>query len=119
MADLQVFTNPKHKVARKAERFFKERRVPFHAVDVRRKPPSPGELRRWVAAFGVDGVIDKTSKTYVESGLQYFSAGTEDWIERMCRHPEIIDLPLVRCGTDLAVGDDPDAWGRFAVTVKG
>jgi arsenate reductase len=119
MADIQVFTSPKHQVARKAERFFKERRVPVHAVDVRRKPPSPGELKKWVQRFGVDGVLDRSSRTYVEAGLQYFSAGPDDWIERMCRHPDVIALPLVRCGTDLAVGDDPAAWQRFVDAVKG
>lgn len=119
MADLQLFTSPKHKVARAAERFFKERGLSFHAVDVRQKSPSPGELRKWVDAFGVEAVLDKGSKTYVEAGLQYFSAGTEDWIERMCRHPEVIRLPLVRCGKELSVGDDPDAWGRFATALKG
>lgn len=119
MADLQMFTSPKHKVARKAERFFKERGLSFHAVDVRQKTPSPGELKKWVDQFGVEAVLDKNSKTYVESGLQYFSAGKDDWIERMCRHPEVINLPLVRCGSDLAVGDDPAAWKRFATALKG
>lgn len=119
MAALQVFTSPKHKVARKAERFFKERGVPFHAVDVRRKPPSPGELRKWVQKFGVEAVLDKTSKTYVEEGLQYFSAGPDDWVDRMCKYPDVIALPLVRCGAEFSVGDDPEAWQRFVDAVKG
>jgi arsenate reductase (glutaredoxin) len=119
MSQIQVFTSPKHKFARKAQRFFSERGVRVHAVDVRTKPPTPGELRKWVQRFGVDGVLDKTSKTYVEAGLQYFSAGEEDWIDRMCRHPDVIALPLVRCGTDLSVGDDPGSWARFVAAVKG
>lgn len=119
MSQIQVFTSPKHKVARKAERFFSDRGIKVHAVDVRQKPPSPGELRKWVQAFGVEAVLDKSSRTYVEAGLQYFSAGPEDWIERMCRHPDVIALPLVRCGTDLSIGDDPAAWARFAAAVKG
>ena len=119
MSDLQLFTSPKHKVARKAERFFSERGVRYHAVDVRRKAPAPGELRKWVQRFGVRQVLDQTSKTYTEQGLQYFSAGDDDWIERMCRHPEVLRLPLVRCGKDLSVGDDPEAWTRFVATIKG
>lgn len=119
MNQVQVFTSPKHKVARKAERFLKERGVRYHAVDVRQKPPSPGELRKWVQRFGVEGVLDKTSRTYVEEGLQYFSAGTDDWIERMCRYPDVIALPLVVCGKELAVGDDPDGWARVVAAAKG
>src|SRR5688572_25103946 len=119
MSDLQVFTSPKHKVARKAERFFSERGVRFHAVDVNRKPPSPGELKKWVQKFGVEAVLDRTSRTYVEQGLQYFSAGPDDWVERMVRYPDVLNLPLVRCGKELSVGDDPEAWGRFVKIVKG
>ncbi|WP_108668137.1 arsenate reductase family protein [Euzebya rosea] len=119
MSDLQMFTSPKHKVARKAERFFKERGLKFHAVDVRQKPPSPGELKKWVQKFGVDAVLDKTSKTYTEGGLRYFSAGPDDWVERMCREPEVLNLPLIRCGKDLSVGDDPAAWARFVEAIKG
>jgi arsenate reductase (glutaredoxin) len=117
--DLQVFTSPKHQVARKAERFFKERGVRFHAVDVRRKPPTPGELSKWVRRFGVEAVLDRTSTAYVEGGLRYLQAGPDDWVERMCRQPDVIALPLVRCGTELSVGDDPEAWARFAAAVKG
>lgn len=119
MSDLQMFTSPKHKVARKAERFFKERGVRYHAVDVRQKPPSPGELKKWVQRFGVDPLLDKTSKPWVEGGLRYFSAGDDDWVERMCRDPEVLALPLVRCGASLSVGDDPEAWARFVAVLKG
>lgn len=118
MSDLQMFISPKHKIARKAERFFSDRGIAYHAVDIRQKKPSPGELRKWVQAFGVDEVLDKTSKAYVEAGLQYFSAGPDDWVDRMVRTPEILNLPLVRCGRDLSVGDDPKAWQRFVDTIK-
>lgn len=116
---LQLFTHPKSLASRKAERFFSERRVMFHAVDVRRKPPTPAELRKWVQRFGVDGVVDRQSKPFVDGGLRYLSASDEDWIVRLCRDPTALALPLVRCGRDLAVGDDPDAWARFAAVLKG
>lgn len=116
--DLQVFTHPKSKASRKAERFFKERGIRFHAVDVRRKPPTPGELRKWVQRFGVDAVVAAESPSYKERGLQYLSASDDDWIDRMCADPTILNLPLVRCGTHLSVGDDPDAWTRMVSTLR-
>ena len=117
--DLQLFVHPKSQAARKAERFFKERGVRFHAVDVRRKPPTPGELKKWVQRFGVDAVVDPQAPSYRERGLQYLSASDEDWIERMSADPTILNLPLVRCGKELSVGDDPAAWTRFVADVKG
>ena len=119
MADLQLFIHPKSKTSKKAERFFSERGVRMHVVDVRKKAPSPGEVKKFVSRFGVDACLDKASKTYVEAGLQYFSAGPDDWVERMCRHPDVLNLPLVRCGKELSVGDDPDAWARFVDALKG
>lgn len=119
MGDVQLFGLAKSKTTRKAQRFFKERRVPFHFVDLERRAPAPGELRKWVQRFGVEALLDQSSRSYVEQGLRYVSASEEDWIRRIVADPTVLRLPLARCGKDLAVGDDPQAWQRFADTVKG
>jgi arsenate reductase len=116
---VQLFGLAKSKSTRKAQRFFSERRVPVSFVDLNVRAPSPGELRKWVQRFGVDGVLDPSSKAYQEQGLQYVSASDDDWIERIIRDPSVLALPLARCGTDLAVGDDAGAWQRLADAVKG
>ena len=112
--DVQVFGHPKSQASRKAERFFKERRIPIHYVDLRKREPSPGELRRFVQRFGVEALLDPDSKAYAEQGLRYVSASEDDWIDRLCRHPTALQLPLVRCGAELAVGEDPAGWQRVA-----
>ncbi len=115
---VQLFGTAKSKATRKAQRYFSERRVPVSFVDVRRKPPSPGELRRFVQRFGVAGMLDPDSRTYQDQGLQFVSASDEDWIDRMTRDPDVLRLPLGRCGNELSVGDDEDAWRRFVAAVK-
>ena len=115
---IQIFGLSKSSASRKARRFFAERGIRVHEVDVARKPPSPGELRTWVQAFGVDGVLDAESKVVRDRGLQYLGGSDEDWIERMAADPAMIRLPLVRCGRDLSVGEDPQAWSRFAEAVR-
>ncbi|MGH8906429.1 MAG: arsenate reductase family protein [Egibacteraceae bacterium] len=114
MPEVQLFGLAKSKTTRKAQRFFKERRVPFHFVDLDVRTPSPGELRRWVQRFGVEAVLDPRSRGYIDQGLRYVSASDEDWILRIIRDPTVLRLPLARCGADLAVGDDSAAWQRFA-----
>jgi arsenate reductase (glutaredoxin) len=116
--DVQLFGLAKSKATRKAQRFFSERGVPVHFVDLTRRTPAPGELRKWIQRFGVEGVLDADSKAYREQGLRYVSASADDWTERLSRDPSPLRLPLARCGRDLAVGDDPQAWQRFADTVK-
>lgn len=108
-----MFGHPKSKATRKAQRFFSERRVGVHFVDLRRRGIAPGELRRFVERFDVDGVVDPTSRSYERQGLGYLSASAEDWIERIVADPTMLRLPLVRRGRDLVVGDDPPAWGRL------
>ena len=117
--DVQLFGLAKSQPTRKAQRFFKERRVPVHYHDCARRAPAPGELRRWVQRFGVEGVLDPDSKAYQRQGLQYVSAGEDDWLARMHADPAILRLPLARCGGELTVGEDPAGWERLAETAKG
>ncbi|MBW3601924.1 MAG: arsenate reductase [Actinobacteria bacterium] len=109
-----MFGHPKSRTTRKARRFFSERRVRVHFVDLRRRGIAPGELRRFVQRFDVDGVVDPTSRSYQRQGLAYLSGSADDWVERIVADPSLLRLPLVRRGPDLAVGDDPPAWERLA-----
>jgi len=117
--DVQLFGLAKSQATRKAQRFFSDRRVPVSYHDLRKRAPAPGELRKWVERFGVQGVLDPESKAYQDKGLRYVSASPEDWVRRLAEDPSPLLLPLARCGRDLAVGDDPGAWERFAVAVRG
>lgn len=110
--------HPKSKATRKAQRFFSDRGLRVTFTDLRKRAPTPGELRKWVDRFGVDGVVDRDSAAYREAGMGYLSAGVDTWLDEFCRQPLLLRLPLVRCGGDLSVGDDPAAWERFAETMK-
>lgn len=117
--DVQLLGLAKSKATRKAQRFFSERRVPIAYHDLRKRAPAPGELRKWVQRFGVAGVLDKDGASYVDGGYAYVSASDEDWLGKLAADPGLLQLPLVRCGKDLAVGDDVAAWQRFVAALKG
>ena len=117
--EVQVFSHPKSRASRKAQRFFSERRVRVHLVDVRRRAPSPGELRRFVQRFGAEALLDPDSRSYRDQGLRYISASDDDWIRRMTGDPGMLRLPLVRCGDELVVGDDEAGWQRVLDRVRG
>jgi arsenate reductase len=114
----QILGHPKNKVTRKAQRFFSDRGVRVTYNDLRKRPPTPGELRKWVERFGVDAVVDRDSAVYRERGMGYLSAGIDTWLEEFSNTPLLLLLPLVRCGSDLSVGDDPQAWERFVEMAK-
>ncbi len=118
MAAIQLLGHPRSKTTGKARRFFSERRVPVSYVDLRKRAPAPGELRKWMERFGHEALLDPSARAYREQGLSYLSASEESWLERMVSEPTILRLPLVRCGKELAVGDDPATWQRFVDAVK-
>lgn len=108
-----MFGHAKSKATRKAQRWFSERRVAVSYVDLRKRGPSPGELKRFVQRLGVPAVLDPESPAYREKGLQYVSASDDDWIKRMVADPLVLRLPLVRAGNELVVGDDEEGWLRI------
>ena len=69
MTEVQIFGVRKSAHTRKALRFFAERRVKTHFVDLQERAASPGELRRFAQRFGVSALIDSGSRRYGELGL--------------------------------------------------
>ena len=66
--EVQIFGIKKSADTRKALRFFSERRIKTHFVDLMERPASPGELRRFAQKFGVISLIDKDSRRFIELG---------------------------------------------------
>jgi arsenate reductase-like glutaredoxin family protein len=114
----QLLGHPKSKVTRKAQRYFSDRGVRVTFNDLRKRPPTPGELRKWVERFGVDAVVDRDSAIYRERGMGYLFGDIDMWLREFADAPLLMRLPLVRCGRELSVGDDPEAWERFVQMAK-
>ena len=113
-AEVLLYGTAASKATRKARRWFSERRVPVAYHDLGRRPPGVGQLRRFAERFGIEALVDTSSRTYERGGLRYLSAGDQDWLERLAADVSLLRLPLVRCGSELGVGDDPAAWQRLA-----
>jgi len=100
---------------RAAERFFKERKVTVHFVDLKQKPMAPGEIKRFIDRFGLAGLLDTESKTYIDAGLKYVQHTDAGLLAKIEREPKLLRLPLVRGANKLSVGDDEDAWRAMLV----
>ena len=108
--EVQVFGTKKHADTRAALRFFAERRIRTHFVDLLERPASPGELQRFAQKFGASALVDRTSKRFVELGLGPARYGDPKWISLLADEPLLIKQPLTRCKQQVAVGMAPDAW---------
>lgn len=107
---VQVFGTPDSQTTRAALRFFKERRIDVHFVDVGRKPMAPAELRRFIDKLGARAVADETSKAWRDSGLAYLRMDDLELAERLFNDQRLLKLPLVRVGAGVAAGRDDSAW---------
>jgi len=103
---------------RAALRFFKERRIAIHLVDLRKRPLAAGELRRFVERFGAPAVADKEGRAWRDGGLAYLRMDSTELADRLLADQRLLRLPLVRAGNALAVGRDEAAWKSIAVSVS-
>lgn len=111
--EVQIFGVKKSADTRKAQRFFAERRVRTHFVDLMERAASPGELRRFEQKFGVTALIEKGSKRYAELGLAQSRMGDERWMQLLADEPLLLRMPLVRNGNQLTIGAAEDVWKQW------
>ena len=110
---VQIFGHDRDQGTRAAVRFFKERRIPIHQVDLTRKPIARGELRRFVDRLGARSLVDEGSAAWRDGGLAWIRLDDAELVERLLTAPGLLRLPLVRFGNEVAAGRDETAWRRW------
>jgi Arsenate reductase and related proteins, glutaredoxin family len=111
--EVQVFGTRKSPETRKALRFFAERRVKTHFVDLQERPASAGELKRFAQKFGVAALVDRSSRRFADLGLGAARLSDERWLERLVEEPLLLRVPLVRSQHRLTIGDAEPAWREW------
>ena len=111
--EVQIFGVQKSADTRKALRFFAERRVKTHFVDLTKRAAAPGELRRFAQKFGVTALIDRESRRFLDLGLQYASRSDDRWLELLAEEPGVLRLPLVRHQQRVTIGLAEDEWAKW------
>jgi arsenate reductase-like glutaredoxin family protein len=111
--EVQIFGVKKSADTRKAQRFFSERRIKVHFVDLMERAASPGELRRFAQKFGVGALIDPESRRYAELGLAHSRFSDERWMEKLADEPLLLRMPLVRNGNQLTIGAAEAEWKQW------
>jgi len=110
---IQVFGRNDSRATRRCQRFFKERRMPISFVDLKKRPPAPGELRRFAQKHGVRALLDEEGQAFKKANLGYLSMGDAEILERVIADPKLLRLPLVRRGSEVTIGVDEETWRRW------
>ena len=108
--EVQIFGVKKSSDTRKALRFFAERRVKTHFVDLLERAASRGELNRFAQKFGVQALIDRESRRFAEAGLRTAQLSDERWLERLVEDPMLLRMPLVRYQHQVTIGLAEEQW---------
>ncbi len=109
--NIQIFSRKKCFDSKKAERWFKERRIKIQLIDIMQKGLSPRELDSVVRACGMNEILNENSEDYA---LFKYLAGNDAKYEKLLENPGLIKTPIVRNGSKATVGYRPDVWETWS-----
>ena len=108
--NIQIFGTKKSFDTKKAQRYFKERRIKFQFIDLREKEMSKGELQSVMrAAGGIDAVIDQDAKDQDTVALITYLAESQKF-DKLLENQQVLREPIVRNGAKATVGYCPEVW---------
>ncbi len=105
--NIQIFGKSKCFDTKKAERYFKERRIKYQYIDVLKYGMSRGELNSVKNAVGLESMIDKNDEDYP---LVQYLASDEAKLDKLYEDAYLIKTPIVRNGKQATVGYCPEIW---------
>ena len=109
--NIQIFGASKSFDTRKAERWFKERRIKYQYIDVPSKGLSPREYQSVKQKVGFEALVDTKSRAYEAHYMAYLTPEARE--EKLLEHPELFRTPIVRNGREATVGYCPEIWAQW------
>jgi arsenate reductase-like glutaredoxin family protein len=111
--NIQIYGKAKCFDTKKAERYFKERRIKYQYVDIRKYGLSKGEYQSVRSAVGsLLTLIDEKSKEYEDCNIRHMSSPSVVE-EQLLANPGMFVTPIVRNGRKATVGYKPEVWGAW------
>jgi len=114
--EVQIFGVKRSADTRAALRFFAERRIRVHFVDLNERAASPGELRRFAQKFGAAALVDREGKRFAQLGLGAARLSDERWLDKLALEPLLLRMPLVRHRQQLTIGLAPEEWTTWTTS---
>ena len=109
--NIQIFGASKCFDTKKAQRWFKERRIKFQYIDLPSKGLSPREYQSVKQKIGFEGLLNTSSRAYEELYMPYISPSAQE--EKLLENPVLFRTPIVRTGREATVGYCPEIWEKW------
>lgn len=110
--NIQIFGTRKCFDTKKAERFFKERKIKFQFIDLNEKPMSKGELINVLRSISINDLINTKSKEYTNLNFNNIRSA-EIKAELLLKNQKAINTPVVRNGKEATVGYNLEVWNQW------
>ena len=111
--NIQIFGTKKSFDTKKAQRYFKERRIKVQFIDLREKEMSKGELTSVMRAVGgIDALLNPKAKDQDTLALVQHLAESQRF-DKLLENQQVLAEPIVRNGSRATVGYQPDVWASW------
>ena len=111
--NIQIFGTKKSFDTKKAQRYFKERRIKVQFIDLKEKEMSKGELTSVMQAVGgIDKLLNPKAKDEETLALIQHLTPSQRF-DKLLENQQVLAEPIVRNGKKGTVGYCPDVWGAW------
>ena len=111
--NVQIFGTKKSFDTKKAQRYFKERRIKVQFIDLKEKEMSKGELTSVMQAVGgIDKLLNPKAKDEETLALIQHLTPSQRF-DKLLENQQVLAEPIVRIGKKATVGYCPDVWGAW------
>ena len=110
--NIQIYSGKKNFDVQKAERYFKERRIPFQSMDLKKHKLGEREIRLMISGIGMEKLLDRDDNRVKEHPACYYNQA-EMLIPAIQESPWLLRTPIVRNGNKVTVGYQPDIWEKW------
>lgn len=107
--NIQIYFGKKNFDTQKAERYFKERRIAFQGLDLKKHRLGEREIRLLLEAVGTENILDREDKKVKEHPACYYNK-PELLIPAIQENPWLLKTPIVRNGNKITAGYQPAVW---------
>ena len=108
--NIQIFGTKKSFDTKKAQRYFKERRIKFQFIDLKEKGDEQGRARERYALRGRYRWRAGPRCKGPGYGRAHYLSGREPEVEKLLENQQVLREPIVRNGRQATVGYQPDVW---------
>lgn len=106
--NIQIYGAKKCFDTKKAERYFKERKIPYQFIDLPQFGMAKAVFEAAKKQIAVEDMIDRKAKAYQSLYMDYIDEAKRE--PTLFENPALFRTPIVRNGKAFTLGYCPEIW---------